>query len=383
MTYLPTGEAKEIGFDPERLQRAYDLLAAWTKPNAAGVSEVSAGAICVGRHGTMIAPRLFGRMGTEPDAAPIRDDGMFLLASITKPIVYFGAMLLVERGLLNLTDKVTKYLPEFAAHHKEETLVWHLFTHTSGLPDMLANNMELRKAHAPLSKFVEHAMRDTVPLFPPGTRVSYQSMGTLLVAEIVRLVSGLPIAEFLQREIFTPLGLKSIALGAAGFERARLVNVETPADQDPTCGWNSSYWRELGAPWGGMLSSPADYAVLCGLMLGRGAVKLADGREVRLAAPATVAAMTRNQLVNSPDLTEWMARTRPWGLGWRLNHPVSEDCYGDLLSPAAFGHHGATGTLVWMDPTTEAFCVLFTTATQMRRPWLLKSLSNAVAAAVL
>jgi len=383
MPYLPTAAPQEIGFDPDRLQRAYDLLAAWTKPAADGLSEVSAGAICVGRHGKMVAPRLFGRMSTAADAAPIRDDAIFLLASITKPIVYFGAMMLVERGLLNLTDRVTKYLPEYAAHHKEETLVWHLFTHTSGLPDMLANNMELRKAHAPLSKFVEHAMRDTVPLFPPGTRLNYQSMGTLLTAEIVRLISGLPIAEFLKKEVFVPLGLTSISLGSGSFDNVRLVHLETPADQDPTCGWNSRYWQELGAPWGGMLASPADYAVLCQLMLGGGAVRLADGKEVRLASPATIAAMTRNQLRNSPDLPEWISRTRPWGLGWRLNHPVSDDCYGDLLSPTAYGHHGATGTLVWMDPTTETFCVLFTTATQMRRPWLLKSLSNAVAAAVI
>src|SRR6185436_19241824 len=120
-----------------------------------------------------------------------------------------GAMLLVERGLLNLTDLVTKYVPDFAAHHKEQTQVIHLFTHTSGLPDMLANNVELRKQHAPLSRFVEGVVHDTVPLFPPGSSVSYQSMGTLMIAEIVERISGLSIAEFLRREIFDPLGLAS------------------------------------------------------------------------------------------------------------------------------------------------------------------------------
>src|SRR4029078_493144 len=101
--------------------------------------------------------------------------GLFLMSSLTKPVVYLAAMILVERGLLNLSDKVTRYIPDFAAHHKEETLVLHLFTHTSGLPDILDNNIELRKAHAPLSKFIEHAIRDTVPLFPPGTNLKYQS----------------------------------------------------------------------------------------------------------------------------------------------------------------------------------------------------------------
>jgi CubicO group peptidase (beta-lactamase class C family) len=88
---------------------------------------------------------------------------MFLLASITKPITYLGAMRLVEREQLNLTDPVTRYIPEFAAQGKEATLVLHLFTHTIGLPDMLPSNTELRREHAPLQKFLESAARDTVP----------------------------------------------------------------------------------------------------------------------------------------------------------------------------------------------------------------------------
>src|SRR5262249_10892094 len=115
---------------PRRLQAAYDLLAKWT---AGPDAPVPAGAVLVGRHGKVVPPRFFGRMGPERDAAPIRPDALFLLASITKPITYLGAMLLVERGLLSLTDRVTHYLPKFAANGKEDVRVFHLFTHTSGL----------------------------------------------------------------------------------------------------------------------------------------------------------------------------------------------------------------------------------------------------------
>jgi CubicO group peptidase (beta-lactamase class C family) len=372
MPYLPIVKPEEIGIDPARLQRAYDLLDGWTR---SGV--VPGGAIIVGRHGKTIAPKFFGRMGPEPDAQPIRDDALFLMASITKPIVYLGAMILVERGLLNLAEKVTHYIPEFAAHHKENTLVLHLFTHTSGLPDMLPNNTELRKAHAPLSKFVEHGIRDTVPLFPPGTRLSYQSVGTNIVAELVRLLSGVPIAEFLRREIFAPLELQSIALGSQPFDEARLVRVELPEYQDPSFGWNSKYWRELGSPWGGLFSAPTDFAVLCQLMLGGGAVG-----NVRIVSPATTAAMTRNWLDSLPELPEAVARTQPWGLGRRLNHRGTDDSWGDLLGPRVFGHTGATGTQVWMDPDTGAFCLLLTSALRSAKPWLLPSLSNAVAASI-
>lgn len=364
---------ESIGFDAARLDRLYDLLTAWTKKG-----EVHSAAVAVGRRDHTLSPRYFGRMGPETDAEPIRDDALFLMASITKPVVYFGAMLLVERGLLTLSDPVTRYLPDFAAHHKEQTLVFHLFTHTSGLPDNLPNNTELRQAHAPLSKFVEHGIRDTVPLFPAGTKLSYQSVGTNLVAEIIRVIDGRPIAQFLREEIFTPLGLKSIGLGSQGFDRKRLVRVETPEYQNPDFGWNSTYWQEFGAPWGGLFSSPGDFAVICRLMLGGGAV---DG--VRLASSATVAAMTRNRLIDLPELPEAVARSQPWGLGWRLNHPATDDSWGDLLGPRTFGHTGATGTLTWMDPDTGVYCVLLTTAIRDKQPWRLKQMSNLVAAAVI
>lgn len=372
MPHLAVVQPEEIGFDSARLARVYALAEQWTERG-----EVPSAAICVGRGEKMVVPRHFGRMGPEAGAEPIRDDALFLMASITKPVVYFGAMLLVERGLINLTDRVTKYLPEFAAHHKEETLLLHLFTHTSGLPDMLENNEELRRAHAPLSKFVQHGVRDTVPLFPAGTQLSYQSVGTNLVAEIVRVVSGLPIADFLQQEIFDKLGLKSIALGSKSLDRKRLVRVQTPEYQEPSFGWNSRYWQELGAPWGGLFSSAADFAVICRMMLGLGKVG-----DVRIAAPATIRAMTRNRLLDLPELPESVARTQPWGLGWRLNHPGTDDSWGDLLGPRTFGHTGATGTLVWMDPDTDTFCILLTNSIRANQPGRLKSLSNAVAASI-
>ena len=144
----------------------------------------------------------------------IRPDAIFLLASITKPIVYMGALMLVERGLLNLSDPVMHYIPDFAAHHKEDILVQHLFTHTSGLPDMLENDRELRARRAPLETFIQAAIRDTMPLFPAGANWSYQSMGTLVVAELIQRISGQRIGDYLYQQILQPLGLRSTRLGS-------------------------------------------------------------------------------------------------------------------------------------------------------------------------
>ncbi len=369
---------EKIGIDARKLQRAYDLATEWTQRPTGKSAIMPAAAIMVGRGQQAVEPKFFGHQGPEIDAPPIRRDALFLLASLTKPITYLGAMILVERGLLGLSDPVTQYIPDFAAHHKEETLVQHLFTHTSGLPDMLENNMELRQQHAPLSKFIEGAIRDTVPKFPAGTDYSYQSMGTLVVAEIVQRISGLTIHEFLHKEIFVPLGLKSTALGSKSLPRERLTRVQTPDDVGvEKYGWNSRYWQELGAPWGAMFSTPDEFAVLCQFMLSRGS------HPVQLLAPATIDKITTNRMNDYPDLPESIRRTRPWGLGWQLNCPATAGTLCDLLPATTYGHLGSTGTLFWIDPKQDAFCLIFTTMQRDRAPWRLVHLSNAVAAALM
>jgi CubicO group peptidase (beta-lactamase class C family) len=375
MTQLPHATPAELGLDERRLHAAYDRLEEWTSGKNA---PVPGGAILVGRNGKTIEPKLFGRQGPEADSPAIRRDAIFLLASITKPVVYMGALMLVERGLLNLSDPVTRYIPDFAAHHKEATLVAHLFTHTSGMPDMLEKDKELRAGHVPLAKFIDGAIKDTVPLFPPGTSWSYQSMGTLVVAEIIQRIAGQPIHDYIYRQIIEPLGLRSTRLGSKGLDERRLVRVQTPDWQGADHGWNSKYWRELGAPWGTMFSTPEDFAVICQMVLSGGTI---DG--VRLLSPATVKIMTSNRLDDFPDLPESIRRSAPWGLGWKLNAPGTSSALCDLLGRQAFGHTGSTGNLLWMDPATGGFCILLTTAERSRAPWRLVHLSNAVAAAFL
>ena len=372
MPHLPIASPDDIGLNPLRLNDAYRLLEKWTNERA-----IPGGSILVGRFGKTVEPRFFGRMGMEDEAAPIRDDGIFLLASISKPVTYLAALQLVERGQLRLSDPVTRYIPDFAAHHKEETLVSQLFTHTSGMPDMLPNNRQLREANAPLSRFIQGAIRDTVPIFPAGTNLSYQSMGTLVVAELIQRISGKSIAKYLRDEVLTPLGMTSTALGSGDLPKQRLVDVEIPPEQiESRYNWNRSYWRNFGAPWGGMYSSPADFAVLCQCMLD-------DGRHAgrQLWSPKTIRMATTNRLDDYAALPEPIRRTQPWGLGWRMNHPGTAGSWGDLLDRHVFGHTGATGTMVWMDREKEGFCILFTTALRSKAPWRLVMLSNAIAAA--
>ena len=180
-----------------------------------------------------------------------------------------------------------------------------------------------------------------------------------------------------KKEIFEPLGLQSTGLGSGGLDRQRLVRVETPEYQAGSdFGWNSQYWQALGAPWGGMFSSPEDFAVICQLLLNDG-----EYGGVRILSPGAVQMMTTNRLNDYPELPEPIRRTRPWGLGWRMNHTGDHDSWGDCLDGQVFGHTGATGTTVWMDRDRDGFCILLTTAIRSKAPWRLVRLSNAVAAA--
>ncbi len=370
---LPHVKPEDIGLDPKQLQVAYDLMEKWTTGKDA---PVPGGAILVGRNGKVVAPRFFGHQGPEPGAEPIRKDAMFYLASVTKPVIYMAALRLVERGKINLSDRVTRYIPEFTGGGKEDALVLHLFTHTSGLPDELPNNAELRKKQSPLKAFVEGAIKADL-LFKPGTRHSYASCGTILVAEIIQRLSGQSVREFVKHEIIDPLGLKSTGLGSQGFAAERLVRAVVPDYQkDKDADWNSTYWREFGSPAGGMFSTPEDVAVVCALMLNGG-----KWNGTKLLSPATVRMMTSSRLDDMPDMPEPVRRTQPWGLGWRLNHAGTPDSWGDLLDRRVFGHTGSVGNAVWMDPHTKGFCILLSNYLRSRAPWRLVHLSNAIAAA--
>jgi CubicO group peptidase (beta-lactamase class C family) len=362
---------ERIGIDRARLGRVLRRLESWT-----GSGRAPAAALCVGRGGGALEPEYFGRMGPEDDAPAVRPDALFLVASLTKPLTATAVMILAEHGEVGLDDRVAEFLPDFARNGKHDVRLRHLLTHTSGLPDMLPDNRALRAAHAPLERFVGEVMR--LPLrFPPGTQVSYQSTGFAVLGEVGRVVSGVGLAEFLRREVFEPLGMADTSLGWRPEHAGRIVRVRLEPDQEGTdWHWNTPYWLGFGAPWGGLITSPADYARFCRMMLNHGAL---DG--TRVLSPAAVRAMTSNQLEGMPSVPETDRRCRPWGLGWRLTWRGESAHFGDLLGPRAYGHWGATGTLCWVDPDADAFLVLLTTQPGGDDGGNLARLSNAFAAA--
>jgi CubicO group peptidase (beta-lactamase class C family) len=274
------------------------------------------------------------------------DDAMFLLGSISKPINVTAVMTVLDRGKVQLDDRVSKYLPAFTGDGRDGVTIRHLLTHVSGLPDQLANNNELRKKHAPLTEFAEQTMR-TPLAFAPGTKYQYSSMGILLAARIAEIVSGSDIRALVDRTVFQPLGMAHSAQGLGRFKLEEMVPLQMEGAAPESGGgdpqakewdWNSPYWRALGAPWGGTHASAPDIATFLGEFLAdRG----------RILKPETERLMIRNHNA---------AGIRSRGLGFDVGTGAgSAGC-----SEKTFGHTGSTGTICWADPVTETICVVLT-----------------------
>lgn len=323
--------------------------------------DINAAAILVIRNSKVVLHRGFGK--AQPDS-------VFLLASITKPVTAAALMLLVEQGKVSLNDPVKLYLPGFAGGDRNKVLVRDLLTHTSGLPDMLPENIDLRRAHAPLSEFVQRTYK-TPLLYAPGTQFRYQSMGILLAGEIVEKITGMRLRDYIKANIFEPLEMRHSALGLGGMRIEDTVHAWTAPEADGAdterFGPNSPYWRDMGHPWGGMHSTTSDLAKLLTVFLNGGSYG-----SKRVFSPATVKAMTsdQNQRLNAP-----------WGLGWALGRSLAWNFFGDLVSPRTFGHGGATGTIAWADPESKVVCIILTDRL-FQDGSLLRRISNAVAASV-
>ncbi len=353
--------AEKAGFAPEKLGLACRML---EQEVASG--RVGAAALLVARDGLVAAERSYGRLRRDPSAPECRPDSVFLVASISKPVTAMGVMKLVERGKIRLDDPAMKYLPEFRGGPREKITVRHLLCHASGLPDMLPENIALRKRQAPLKEFVSGALH-TPLLFSPGTKVSYQSMGILLAAEILERVSGQKLDAFLQKEIFAPLGMRHSSMGLGRSRLEDTVQVDLPqagdvpqTEADRAWSWNSPYWRNLATPWGGMHTTVGDIALVLEAML-------EGGRPVL--KPETAGAMITDQ---NPGLN------LPWGLGWK----VGRGAFYEGSAPELFGHGGATGTLCWADPGRKIVFVLFTNRPGVNdRTDFLRRMAGAVSAA--
>ncbi len=317
----------------DRFDEASSLLT-----NVTSTGQVRA-AVAYARIGKTVFHRAFGEAKST--------DVSFLLGSISKPIAVSALMTLFNQGKFQLSNAVRETIPEFIGNGRERVTIQHLLTHVSGLPDQLPENADLRRSHAPLSEFVKGIIK--VPLrFEPGTQYEYSSMAIMLAIEIAQRISGIEFIEFVHKSVLQPLGMNQTAFGMGRLTRDKVMSCQVEfgaiesgggSPDSKSWDWNSSYWRQLGAPWGGAHASASDIAIFLDEF------------------------MHPSGKIFRPDVAKLMIRNHnPAGMPTRgIGLDVGMSDVVQHASDQTFGHTGSTGTIAWADPIRDRVCVVLTT----------------------
>ena len=285
--------------------------------------------------------KAFGHRALVPAPEPMSADTIFDAASLTKVIAATPAIMrLIEQGKVGLEDRVVKFIPEFGTLGKEVITVRQLLTHTSGLrPDI-----SLKPDWSGYDAAIRLACEEKLSA-PPGTKIIYSDTGLYLVGEIVRRVSGLPLDQFVQREVFGPLGMTDTGFNPPRSKLARIAPTEVESGQPVRGVVHDPRARRMGGVAGhaGLFTTAHDLALFARMMLNEG--ELAG---VRVFKPETVRLWTSVQ--TPPDV----AGRR--GLGWDIDTGFSGP-RGKLFPIGSYGHTGWTGTSLWIDPFSKTFLI--------------------------
>jgi CubicO group peptidase (beta-lactamase class C family) len=345
---------------------------------------------------------------------PVKDDTIFRIYSMTKPITSIAFMMLVEEGRVALDEPVHKYIPEWKNLGVFQAGVWPAFLarppsrpmqivdlmrHTSGLTygfqqrsNVDAAYRELKIGEVEKAGTLQSMIADLakIPLeFSPGEAWNY-SVSTDVIGYLIGLISGKPFEQFLQERIFDPLEMSDTGFfvsrdkahrlaacysaspqGAMTFHAADRKGGLTLQDDPATSSFLSPPSFMSGG--GGLCSTAADYLTFCRALLNGGEL---DG--VRLIGPKTLALMTSNHLPGGKTLPELsrslFSEAAYHGIGFGLGFSVTLDPAQTLI-PGSRGEYawgGAATTSFWIDPAEALIAIFMTqvlpsTATPIRR----------------
>ena len=338
------------GISMERLARVDEPIR-----EAIAEGTIPGAVLLVARDGKVLLRKAYGYMELVPERRPMRVDAIFDLASITKPVATASSvMLLVEQGKIRLFDFVKDYVPGFvpfvddSGRVAEDARIYHLLTHTSGLPPYTNADTAAALLGRPCDTDSLVAYIARLPkIAPPGEEFHYSCLGYITLAAIVKKVSGKPINEFAREHLFEPLGMHDTGYLPHPRDRSRLVPTEV-IDGEPLVGVvHDPLARLQGGVSGnaGLFSTADDLLRFARMLLNGGEL---DG--VRIFSPLTVAKMT-----SVYPRVAFSGR----GLGWDVSSAYSSNG-GDLFPPSGFGHTGYTGTSIWVDRDTRTIVILLT-----------------------
>ena len=351
--------------DPARAGLSTDSLAALDDLILAALADsaASGAALAIVRRGQIVRLRGYGRLDHDEAAPPVTPASIFDLASLTKVVgTTTAAIILAQRGAISLDDRVTDHLPWWDAGDpaKARVTIRHLLIHQGGLPPFRRFFLDMTGREA------YEAAIGALPLDQaPGDSTVYSDIGLMTVAFIIEEVTGRPLDDFLQSEVWQPLGMADTGFNPDPSEWRRVATTEL---DESYRGYHvhgvvhDENAHAIGGVAGhaGLFSSARDLAVFTQLMLDRGVAGPCRADRisglpchrprfspVAIFAPGWVDRFTRRQ-----------SDTSTRAIGWDTPSPRSSA--GDYFSTRSFGHTGYTGASIWIDPTQDLAVVLLT-----------------------
>ena len=386
---LPRGDARELGFAPEKLERVAELL-----KQAVDKKQLAGGVALVARKGKAVLISTAGDQDAEA-GRKMTSDSIFRIASMTKPITSVAAMMLVDEGKIALADPLSKFIPEFKntkvlgpinpdgqgtptlAAEREITLR-DLITHTSGITYGFFGRPVLGDLYTkvgvsdglvetPGSAEVNARLLAQVPLmFQPGSNWEY-GLNTDVLGVVIEKASREKLDAFFRERIFKPLEMTDTYFNLPEPKRSRLAALYLPGEDasirrvgnepvhmgplvySATCPLHDgNHYFSGGA---GLVSTIGDYARFLQMLLGRGEL---EGK--RLLEAETVAEMVRNQVEGK---NVWIGGHGD-GFGYGFGVVTEKGKSKDIASVGTFSWGGIYYTYFWVDPQNELIGILMT-----------------------
>jgi len=369
---LPHAQPADVGLCPERTQRLMDVL---RREVASG--RLPGAVAMIARHGKIA---LLESVGQQDPASgtTMKNDSIFRIYSMTKPVVSVAVMMLMERGQLLLSDPVGQHLPEFANQRvhtpqglkapQQAATVQDLLRHTAGLTYEFLGDSEVHRQYGE----VKIASRDrtnaeycetlaALPLqFEPGSVCAY-SRATDVLGRLVEVISGQTLGQFLQQEIFGPLGMVDTGFVVPPDQHHRIAE---PFAQDPDGGvlmkiLDAKQAPKLESGGGGLMSTAMDYARFLQCLRNKG-----EQGGVRLLGPHTVDFMTADHLDGRPIDGTLLPPGHGFGLGFAVR-----TTQGVSAVPGSAGLYywgGIAGTTFFVDPALDMYALMMIQAPNQR-----------------
>lgn len=377
---LPRAKPEDVGLSSERLARISAVLKADIE-----AGRIPGAVIAIARHGKLVALNAYGWRDKAAGVA-MTTDTIFNIASMTKPMTAVGGLMLYEQGKLLIDDPLGKYFPKFAnmrvavSENGEPTVdtvpanrpitIQDLLRHTSGIIYGGRGNTIVHKQYpagssAAATKFDGAAFMDTLAslplLYQPATVWDY-GFGLDVLGLTIEKISGEPLGQYLEANLFKPLGMTDTVFSISGDRVARYAK---PLPLDPDTGGPQARSPELTQPLkfecgGGCAASTATDYLRFAMMLMNG------GRtgEERLLGPRTVAYMLSDQL--GPNIKNLVGNADPtradYGFGLGLAVRTTSGVVRMMGSVGQFSWPGASGTDWWVDPKEELAVVYLSAA---------------------